>query len=209
MESRRYIVSLSLFLKILNYLEFPEIIQIVKQYKYGEYTILPFIKSAYSKLPTINPYNIMKCCYLRNLSLPNSTYLCDNILMMLPQLKYLAVKSGTEISPDTFSFVPELEKLEILGYGDKMLCTESVKNLCNLRELHVSNSILKNSDMQHLKNLRVLVIYNSYLTPKILEYLPKLEFCILNGVLIKYHPKYKRLVLKIGVLAEIKIYNPI
>ena len=129
--------------------------------------------------------------------------------MMLPQLKYLAVKSGTEISPDTFSFVPELEKLEILGYGDKMLCTESVKNLCNLRELHVSNSILKNSDMQHLKNLRVLVIYNSYLTPKILEYLPKLEFCILNGVLIKYHPKYKRLVLKIGVLAEIKIYNPI
>ena len=211
--SSRMLLTAQLFAKILNYLEFPEIINIINQFKYGHYTILPYVESVFSRLPTINPYNIARCCFLKRLSLPNISYINDNMLLMLPQLRSLTIKTGSDLTSDIFQSLPELKNLEILSPNtyevDSIINSKSVKFLSNLEKLHVGNKYLRDDDMHHFKNLRILVINNSRLTPKVLNILPGLELCVINGILIKYKSSKENLKIlkKLRGLREVKIYG--
>lgn len=205
-------LSAPVFGEILNFLEFPQIIQISKQYRYGHLTILPHIDLIYTPLPTINPHNLTKCCGVKHLIMPHSSQLDNSMLLMLPNLESLIIQAGSRISGDVFQFIP-LKTLEILSRNafevDTVLTHLTVQHFKELENLHIRNNKLRDDDFASLRNLKILILWNPHVTPAILNYLPQLELCLLNGTLIKWcsNDRTRKVIKKIGKLKAIQIYG--
>lgn len=201
-----------LFAKVLDYLEFPEVVSIIKSYKYGHMTILPHITHIYTPLVTINPYNLTRCCMLRELHMPYSRYLNNNMLLMLPNLNSLTIMNGSLVTSDIFEFLPNLKNLTITYQHhfdiDTLVNLQCLKYLDQLEYLHISNRLLFDDCFTYMPKLKVLILKNSRVTPSVLNLLPKLELCVINGVLIKYTSSLKNIMIlkHIGKLHRIKIY---
>lgn len=205
--------SCKVLAKLLDTIEFPEVIKIIEKFNDGKYNILPFLTRVQSSSQTINPYNLTRCCRINTLILPNCKTLTDNVLMLLPYLESLTISSGSELTPDVFRHLNYLTKLQILSHyedePDTLLGLGSLENLTRLEMLHVRNSHLKDEHFFHLRNLKVLVLDgNTHVTPAILNYLPKIEICILNKKLYKYisSTKNNAILKKIGKINRVKIY---
>lgn len=199
---------------ICDFLEYPEAIRVIKQQPHGFITILPYLQSAHSRLSVINPYNITRCQQLRCLSLPNSDHLNNQMLTMLPKLEQLTVRSDAQITNQIWSRLPNLQRLELLPYRARQTnCMPNGAQLAPLTKLEllwVPGQQITVRDLVRLPSLKTLILERSPLSPVILNHLPRLEFCLLNGQLIKYHSslKNKALLHKITQLRpiEIKIY---
>jgi hypothetical protein len=199
--------------KLLDTIEFNEVIKIIKNFEDGKYTIMPYITKIKYYNDTIDTYNLTKCCRTKTLILPNCKSITDNVLMMLPYLESLTIKSGSSLTPDVFRHLNYLTKLQIISHRkqepDNLICLKSLENLSKLEMLHVRNPSLRDEHFYHLKNLKVIVLEgNEYVTPLILNFLPKLEICIINKKLYKYVSSTKNnlIIKKIGKLDHIKIY---
>lgn len=197
--------------KLLDTIEFPEVIKIIEKFDDGKYTILPYLTRVQSSSITINPYNLTRCCQITTLILPNCQTLTDNVLMLLPYLESLTIRSGSPLTMDVFRHLNYLTKLQILSHSedepDTILCLEALEHLSRLEMLHVRNEILRDEHFYHLRNLKVLVL-DGHVTPVILNYLPKIEICILNKKLYKYisSTKNNAILKKIGKINRVKIY---
>jgi hypothetical protein len=205
--------SYEIMAKLLDAIEFPEVIKIIGKFKDGKYNILPFLSRVQSESLNINPYNLTRCCRINTLILPNCTTITDNVLMLLPYLESLTIRSGNKLSPDVFRHLNYLTKLQILSHQedepDTLLDLSSLENLTRLEMLHVRNDLLKNENFYHLRNLKVLVLDgNREVSPAILNYLPKIEVCMLNKKLHKYISSVKNnaILKKIGRVNRVKIY---
>lgn len=205
--------SYEVLAKLLDTIEFPEVMKIVEKFVDGKYTILPYIKQVQSQSDTVNPYNITRCCAAETLILPNCQTLTDNILMLMPYLKSLTIKSGCPLTPDVFRHLNYLTKLQIMSQSesepDTLICLESLENLSQLEMLHLRNEKLRDEHFYHLRNLKVLVLDgNENVTPSILNFLPKIEVCILNKKLYKYiaSTKNNAILKKIGKINRVKLY---
>lgn len=205
--------SLEVLARLLDTIEFPDVIKIIDQFKDGKYNILPFLSRVQSQAQTINPYNLTRCCRIKTLILPHCETLTDNVLMLLPYLESLTIRAGTQLTPDVFRHLNYLTKLQILSHTehepDTLLSLESLENLSKLEMLQVRNPTLKNEHFYHLRNLKVLVLEgNSNVTPAILNFLPKIEICILNKKLYKYisSTKNNAILKRIGKINRVKIY---
>lgn len=205
--------SYKVLAQLLDTIEFHEVIKIIDKFDDGKYTILPFLTKVQSSLVTINPFNLTRCCRITTLILPNCMTLTDNILMLLPYLESLTIRSGSSLTADVFRHLNYLTKLQILSHHedepDTLLSLKALENLSRLEMLHVRNGNLKDEYFYHLRNLKVLVLDgNQYVTPAILNYLPKIEVCILNKKLYKYisSTKNNSILKKIGKINRVKIY---
>lgn len=204
--------SIKVLAKLLDTVEFPMVMKIVDQFENGRYDILPFITKIQSSLDTISPYNLTKCCRVQTLILPRCTNLSDNVLMMLPNLESLTIRTGTELTGEAFGHLNYLTKLQILSVDteyDTMLTPKIMAQLGKLEMLHVRNDLLNNDCFRHLSNLKVLIIDGTNkVTPAILNYLPKIEVCIINKVLCKFisSTRNNAIIKKIGKLKRVRIY---
>ena len=179
----------------------------------GKYNILPFLSTVQSTLPLIDPYNLTRCCRITTLILPNCEMLTDNVLMLLPYIESLTIKSGNNLTSDVFRHLNYLTKLQILSHcedePDTLVNLESLVNLTRLEMLHLRNTNLKDEYFYHLRNLKVLVLEgNDIVSPIILNYLPKVEICMINKKLYKYisSTKNNAILKKIGKINRVKIY---
>lgn len=205
--------SYKVLAQLLDTIEFPEVMKIVDKFHDGKYTILPFLSRVQSNSEVVNPYNLTRCCSIRTLILPNCQTLTDNVLMLLPYLESLTIRSGTLLTPDVFRHLNYLTKLQILSHNvdepDTLITLEALENLTLLEMLHLRNEHLRNEHFYHLRNLKVLVLDgNNHVTPAILNYLPKIEVLILNKKLYKYiaSTKNNAILKKIGKINRVKIY---
>jgi hypothetical protein len=205
--------SYKVLARLLDTIEFPEVIKIIDRFDDGKYNILPFLTKVQSSSMTINPYNLTRCCRVTNLILPNCMALTDNVLMLLPYLESLTVRSGSGLTSDVFRHLNYLTKLQILSHHadepDTLLSLDALENLSRLEMLHVRNGDLKDEHFYHLRNLKVLVLDgNMNVTPAILNYLSKIEVCIINKKLYKYisSTKNNAILKKIGKINRVKIY---
>lgn len=201
-----------LLANMLNDKDFPTVMRIVDKYKNGHYTILPYLTRIKSDLETINPYNLTKCCRLQTLILPNCNTINDNMLLMLPRLESLTIKSGSLLTGDPFSSSTTIRSLQIISHSksepDTLLTSSNIYMFSNLEMLHAMNGQLTDSDLKYMKELKVLVLEESRVTPQILNYLPKLELLVINKKLYKYVSsiRNKSILEKIGKLYKIQIY---
>lgn len=198
---------------LLDTIEFPEVIKIIEKFEDGKYSILPFLTRVQSTSETISPFNLTRCCRISTLILPNCQTLTDNVLMLLPYLESLTIRSGCPLSTDVFRHLNYLTKLQILSHcedePDTLVTLQSLEYLTRLEMLHVRNPVLKDEHFFHLRNLKVLILDgNDNVTPVILNYLPKIEICILNKKLYKYisSTKNNAILKKIGKVNRVKIY---
>lgn len=205
--------SYEVLAQLLDTIDFPEVMKIVDKFEDGKYTILPFLTRVQSSLDVVNPYNLSRCCRLRTLILPHCNTITDNVLMLLPYLESLTIRSGCSLTPDVFRHLNYLTKLQIISHteseDDVLINLESLENLGKLEMLHLRNSLLHDEHFFHLRDLKVLVLDNNpHVTPAILNYLPKIEICILNKKLYKYisSTKNNAIIKKIGKLNRVKIY---
>jgi hypothetical protein len=205
--------SYEVLAKLLDTVDFPEVMRIVDKIDDGKYNILPFLTRVQSSFNVINPYNLSRCCRVNTLILPHCSTLTDNVLMLLPYLESLTIHSGCPLSSDVFRHLNYLTKLQILSADDTeedtLVNIESLENLTKLEMLHLRNSQLKDEHFYHLRNLKVLVLDgNPHISPAILNYLPKIEICVLNNKLYKYisSTKNNAIIKKIGKLNRVKIY---
>lgn len=205
-------LSPGIFGKILDFLEFPQIIEIASEYKYGHLTILPYISNIYTPMPTINPYNLTRCCNTKSLCMPNCNQLTDNMLIMLPSLEKLIIKSGSQITADSLKYLQNLKTLEIVHINtfdiDNILTAKTMGCLTNLEELRINSNKLMDDYFALLPNLKILVVNDKSVTPKILNMLHNMELCVINGVLVKYKStvKNRKVVKKISHIKEVHIY---
>ena len=205
--------SYEVLAKLLDTIEFNDVIKIVGNFEDGKYTIMPHITKIYYKGDTIDPYCLTKCCRTKNLIIPNCQTLTDNVLMLLPYLESLTIRAGCPLTPDVFRHLNYLTKLQILSHNDNepdtLVCLESLESLTKLEMLHIRNPLLRDEHFYHLRNLKVLVLEgNEYVTPSILNFLPKIEVCVINKKLYKYvsSTKNNEIIKKIGKLNRVKIY---
>lgn len=202
-----------LFGEILNFLEFPQIIQISKPYKYGHLTILPHVTRISTPLSTLNPFNLTKCCGVKHLIMPNSNELTDGALLMLPSLETLVIRAGSRVTGDVFQFMTQFKTLEVLSGNifevDTILTPHTVQHFGGLENLHIRSSQLRNAHFAQMQNLKILILWGQTITPEILNYLPKLELCVLNGSLIKWrsNERTRKIIKMLGKLREIRIYS--
>lgn len=199
--------------RLLDTIEFPEVIKIIEKFEDGKYTILPFLTRVQSTSTTINPYNLTRCCRIKTLILPYCNTITDNVLMLLPYLESLTIRAGCPLTGDVFRHMNYLTKLQILSHSedepDTLLGLDTLENLTRLEMLHIRNANLKDEHFYHLRNLKVLVLEgNPNVTPAILNYLPKIEVCILNKKLYKYisSTKNNSILKRIGKVNRVKIY---
>jgi hypothetical protein len=199
--------------KLLDTVEFSEVIRIVELFDNGRYNILPYLTKVRSSSPVINPYNLTRCCRITVLVLPNCNTLSDNILMLLPYLESLTIKSGSGLTPGVFRHLNYLSKLQILSHTDSepdhLLTLPAMESLTKLEMLYVRNEDLKDEYFYHLLNLKVLILDgNQYVTPEILNYIPQLEICLLNKKLYKYisSTKNNAILKRIGKINHVKLY---
>ena len=199
--------------KLLDTIEFPEVIRIVEKFSDGKYNILPFLTRVRSSSITINPYNLTRCCRITVLVLPNCSTLSDNILMLLPYLESLTIKSGSGLTSGVFRHLNYLSKLQILSHSDSepddLLTLPAMESLTKLEMLYVRNEDLKDEYFYHLLNLKVLVLDgNKYVTPGLLNYVPKLEIFLLNKKLYKYisSTRNNAILKRIGKVNQVKLY---
>ena len=208
-----YPVNPKLFARILDYMEFSKVIRIVDKYEFGRFRILPYVSTVYTAEATINPHNLTKCSRVKTLILPNCNMLNNDILMRLPYLESLTMKSGSLITPEIFQYMSNLSILQILSSNrfevNALITDYSLKYLVDLRCLHVSNPVVSLESLSYLKKLEVLIIENTALTPEILNYLPNLTMCIVNRTLIKYKSsiRNKDILKKIEKINHINIYD--
>jgi hypothetical protein len=205
--------SYEVLAKLLDTIEFNDVIKIISNFEDGKYTIMPHITKIYYKGDTVDPYNLTKCCRTKTLALPNCQTLTDNVLMLLPYLESLTIRSGCPLTPDVFRHLNYLTKLQILSHSEKepdtLVCLESLESLTKLEMLHIRNPSLRDEHFYHLRNLKVLVLEgNECVTPSILNFLPKIEICVINKKLYKYvsSTKNNEIIKKIGKLNRVKIY---
>lgn len=205
-------LSPEIFGKVLDFLEFPQIIEITSEYKYGYVTILPHVSHVYTPLPTINPFNLTKCCNVKSLCMPNCNQLTDNMLIMLPSLEKLVVKSGSQLTADSLQYLQNLKTFEVVHNNtydmDNILTAKTIGYLPNLEELKINSDKLADDHFTLLPKLRILIINDTAITPKILNVLHNIELCIINGVLVKYKSsiKNRNIVKKIRHIKEVHIY---
>jgi hypothetical protein len=199
--------------KLLDTIEFPEVIKIVEKFTDGKYNILPYLTKVSSSSATINPYNLTRCCRITVLVLPNCSTLTDNILMLLPYLESLTIKSGSGLTADVFRHLNYLSKLQILSHHDsepdRLLTLPAMESLSKLEMLYVRNEGLRDEYFYHLINLKVLILDgNDCVTPGILNYIPQLEICLLNKKLYKYisSTRNNAIVKRIGKINHVKLY---
>lgn len=205
--------SYRIIAKLLDTIEFPEVIKVIENFPDGKYTILPYLTRVQTSTDSINPYNLSRCCRINTLVLPNCKAISDNVLMLLPYLESLTISAGSALTPEVFRHLNYLTKLQILSHDeseiDNLLCLQSLEHLDKLEMLHVRNMELRDEHFYHLRNLKVLVLDgNPYVTPSILNYLPKIEICIINKKLYKYisSTKNNAILKKIGKINRVKIY---
>lgn len=207
--------SYSIIAKLLDTIEFPDVIKVIETVHDGKYNILPYLTKVQSSMETINPYNLTRCCRIKTLILPNCKTISDNVLMLLPYLESLTIRSGSALTPDVFRHLNYLTKLQIISRDesesekDTLVCLQSLEHLTQLEMLHVHNAKLRNEHFYHLRNLKVLVLDgNPYVSPAILNYLPRIEICIINKKLYKYisSTKNNAILKKIGKINRVKIY---
>lgn len=200
--------------KLLDTIEFSEVMNIVDKIDNGKYDILPYITRVKSTSDTINPYNLSRCSRVETVILPNCNMITDNVLMLLPYLESLTIKSGSMITEDTFRYLNYLTKLQIISHHehepDTVVTMKSLSYMTKLEMLHLRNEVLRNEHFYHMRNLKVLILDgNKHVTPDILNYLPKLEIFVLNKKLYKYisSEKNNEIIKKIGKLNKVKIYT--
>ena len=187
-------ITPELFAKILDFLEFPDIVRIIKSFQYGEYQILPFISRVHTKLETINPYNLTKCCRTVKLNMNQSNYLNNSMLMMLPFLEQLTVLAGSKMTSEVFEYLPHLKMLQILGEKkETILNINSIRWIPNLEFLHISEPYLIDEHFSFMPKLKIVILENSIVTPRILNMLPDLEICMINGCLYKFESSVRNL----------------
>jgi hypothetical protein len=198
---------------LLNTVDFPEVIKIVDKIKDGKYNILPYITKVQSGLMSISPFNLSRCCRVTTLILPKCTGITDNVIMLLPYLESLTIKSNCGLTPDVFRHLNYLTKLQILSHHendpDTLITLQSLEHLSKLEMLHVRNPNLRDEFFFHLRNLKVLVLEgNTNVTPAILNYLPSIEICILNRKLYRFISSTLNndIIKKIGKINRVKIY---
>jgi len=197
--------------KLLDTIEFPEVIKIVEKFNDGKYNILPFLSKVRSSSVTINPYNLTRCCRITVLVLPNCTTLSDSVLMLLPYLESLTIRSDSGLTSGVFRHLNYLSKLQILSHNepDKLLDLPAMESLTKLEMLYVRNEDLKDEYFYHMFNLKVLILEgNQNVTPGILNYIPQLEICLLNKKLYKYisSTKNNAILKRIGKINHVKLY---
>jgi hypothetical protein len=200
--------------KLLNTVDFPEVIKIVEKFQDGKYNILPYLTRVQSTLISINPFNLLRCCRVTTLILPNCTGLADNVIMLLPYLESLTIRSGSGLTSDIFRHLNYLTKLQILSHcenePDDLITMESLEHLSKLEMLHILNPHICNEYVYHLRNLKVLVLDgNNNVTPAILNYLPNIEVCVINKKLYRFIASIKNnaIIKKFGSINRIKIYD--
>lgn len=206
--------SYEVLAKLLDTIQFPEVIKIIEKFNDGKYTILPYITKVQSDLISVNPFNLSRCCRVKTLILPMCTDLADNVLMMLPYLESLTIKAGCGLTSEVFKHLNYLTKLQILSHHeneyDNLITLDSLEHLDKLEMLHVRNEALCDEHFYHLRNLKVLVLDgNSNVTPSIMNYLPHIEICVLNKKLYKFisSTKNNAIIKKIGKINRVKIYD--
>ena len=202
-----------LIAKILDHLEFSEVIRIAKTIKNYQTTIMPYISSIYvvDKFPMLK--YIQLCCRTKKLTLLNSRFLDTKTLFMLPLLESLTICVGSLIDNAVFKYLPNLKVLQILALNkcelDSIINKKCIVYLKNVQYLHISSNNLKDYHFKYLTNLKVLILENSIVTPHIMNDLNRLEICIINKCLYKYVHSLKNIAIikKIGYLNNINICN--
>ncbi len=200
-----------LIAKILEYLDFVEVIRIVKCIPDGENTILPQIKHIYSSSSLIQRNKLIRCCRAEKLCLPYSNYIDTNVLLKMPLLKSLTIRSGAKIDWFVFEYLQNLRVIQILSAPDKdtIIGSNALDCLKKLEYLYICSDKITENNLKKLTQLKVLILKKSQISPAIINYLPKLEVLIINRILYKYRHTLRNIgiIKRIGYINKIKIWN--
>ena len=195
--------------KILEFLDFSEVVRIIKHIPDGDNTILPYIKEIHSDKTIIPIHKLNHCLRTRKISLPNTDMVTTNTLINMPLLRSITIKSNSNIDWFIFEYLQYLSVLQILGKDICIIDSKALKCMDNIEYLHISNSKITEESLKNLTKLRVLVLVKSKITPAIINFLPKLEVLVINGILYKYRHTLRNIgiIQRIGHLSGIYICN--
>ena len=195
--------------KILEFLDFSEVVRIIKHIPDGDNTILPYMKEIHSNKEIIPIHKLNYCLRATKISFPNTDMITTRTLLNMPLLRSITIKSRSNIDWFIFEYLQYLSVLQILGKDMHILNAKAIRCMDNIEYLHISSDIISENNLKILTNLRVLVLVRSKITPAIINFLPKLEVLVINGILYKYRHTLRNIgiIQRIGHLSGIYICN--